>query len=45
MRGMFIADVPAEMLWACVPCSGEYGELNHAGSFSGVWHGWLAPSH
>jgi polyferredoxin len=23
--------------------TGEEGELNQAGFFSGVWHGWLAP--
>ena len=31
------------MLSSCAPGSGEYGDNNEAGFFSGVWHGWIAP--
>ena len=31
------------VLSACAPGSGEYGDNNEAGFFSGVWHGWIAP--
>ena len=31
------------VLSSCAPGSGEFGDNNEAGFFSGVWHGWIAP--
>ena len=43
MRKAMAAAALILALSACMPGSGEYGERNSAGFFSGVWHGWLAP--
>ncbi|MGQ1787283.1 MULTISPECIES: hypothetical protein [unclassified Saccharicrinis] len=31
------------MLTSCLPGGGSYGPDDHAGFFSGIWHGWIAP--
>ena len=43
MRKALIATLLVVMLSSCAPGSGEYGDNNEAGFFSGVWHGWIAP--
>ena len=43
MRRALVASVLVVVLSSCAPGSGEFGDNNEAGFFSGVWHGWIAP--
>jgi hypothetical protein len=43
MRKALVAALLVVLLSSCAPGSGEYGDNNEAGFFSGVWHGWIAP--
>ena len=43
MRKALVATLLVVMLSSCAPGSGEYGDNNEAGFFSGIWHGWIAP--
>ena len=31
------------LLSACTPGSSRYSDVEKAGFFSGIWHGWIAP--
>ena len=43
MRKALVAGLLVVILSSCAPGSGEYGDNNEAGFFSGIWHGWIAP--